>query len=295
MPRIIDWVEFDRFDEEGAAERLRAFLEGEGIAARVVASLKGRACHVVYVPLPDLEEALRLFEGESSLEEGEKEEPPPAWGGLVALFLLNIAFLVWVEAAGGPHSDVMRFFGAVQPSLLRQGEYYRLVLAIFLHFGFRHFIANMLTLLALGPIVVRVLGTGRFLLIYVVSGIVGNLLSFLVRPDVESVRAGASGAVLGLIGALVGARMKVRHLFPSRFKRWHIVAAGAVLYAWIAGTGHADHIAHLGGALGGFLMALLLPLPSSSDREGERRRSFWFTGMATAIFTIALAWRILAR
>ncbi|RME48816.1 MAG: rhomboid family intramembrane serine protease, partial [Deltaproteobacteria bacterium] len=171
--------------------------------------------------------------------------------------------------------------------------YFRLVLAVFLHFGFRHFIANMLTLLAFGPIVERTLGTGRFLLTYLLAGILGNLLSFLARPDVESVRAGASGAVLGLIGALVGARVKRIAAAPSRFKTWHVLAAGAVLYAWIAGTGHADHIAHLGGALGGCLITLLLPRREDDDPERERRRSMHYTLLAAMIFLVAVLWRVI--
>ncbi|RME01043.1 MAG: rhomboid family intramembrane serine protease, partial [Deltaproteobacteria bacterium] len=152
MSRVIDWVEFERFEEEGAAQRLRAFLEAEGIRAQVVARMNGRACYVVYLPHPDIEAALRLM-GEEDREgaiEGEEEgeAPAPSSVGLVALFLVNIAFLVWVEAAGGPETEVMLFFGASRPGLLREGEYFRLVLAVFLHFGFRHFIANMLTLLA---------------------------------------------------------------------------------------------------------------------------------------------------
>jgi rhomboid protease GluP len=80
-----------------------------------------------------------------------------------------------------------------------QGEYWRLLSPIFLHSGFTHLLFNSISLVLFGPALERIAGKGRFLTIYLVSGIGANIATYLIQP-LTYVHAGSSGAIFGLFG-----------------------------------------------------------------------------------------------
>ncbi|CAN0455301.1 unnamed protein product, partial [Discosporangium mesarthrocarpum] len=84
-------------------------------------------------------------------------------------------------------------------AIVVRGQWYRLLTPVFLHGSLAHLLVNSYSLSAVGPVVERVMGKGRFLGIYLLSGVAGNVLSCIVNPTMPAV--GASGAIFGMIGA----------------------------------------------------------------------------------------------
>ncbi|GAA4239190.1 rhomboid family intramembrane serine protease [Actinomadura meridiana] len=131
-------------------------------------------------------------------------------GACVAMYLAELASarVVW---------DLMMLGRAVMPdgqvAGVAEGEWYRLFTTMFLHqrdgsFGITHILFNMWALWAIGPALEQVLGRWRFLVLYVLSGLGGSVLLYLVGAPNESA-VGASGAIFGLFGAffVIGRRI----------------------------------------------------------------------------------------
>ena len=180
------------------------------------------------------------------------------------LIIVNIVIFLIVDFTGGGTSDSEHMIaaGAVYPPLIfDKGQWYRIFTCMFLHFGIEHLINNMLVLGVLGERLEPLAGRIRFLIIYLVGGIGGNLLSLYIssRPGSYAVSAGASGAVFALMGGLIYVilrnRGRVRDLSLQRI----IVMAALSIYLGIAGGG-VDNAAHIGGLISGFAVAALVYL-----------------------------------
>ncbi len=211
-----------------------------------------------------------------------------AW--VIGLALINIGVWSVMEQHGGSQNrDTLLQFGAIKSPLLRAGEWWRLVTAMFIHIGVRHLFGNMAALLVLGGLTLSSLGPGRLVFVYVLSGVCGNLAG-LAFGSATAVKAGASGAIFGLLGALAGMRLRQLQHMPSRFKRWHIIAMVLALYGFIGGVQypHTDHIAHFGGILGGMLAVALLP--PFSEESGEKEQGLQWTVGLLAGGVCVVAW-----
>lgn len=149
-----------------------------------------------------------------------------------------------------------------EPYVVEGHEYYRLITSMFLHFGIEHLVNNMLMLGALGWNLEFEIGKVRFLIIYFLSGICGNLCSlfFDLLDPVNPVSAGASGAVFGVMGALVCAAIKNRGTVGRLNKRGLIFMAVFSLYLGFQSTG-VDNVAHVAGFISGFVLQLILGIP----------------------------------
>ena len=156
------------------------------------------------------------------------------------------------------------------PYILERGEYYRLFTSMFLHFGFEHLINNMLMLLVIGWNLERELGKIRFLLIYLCSGLCGNVLSLWwdVHTGSYAVAAGASGAVFGIIGALLYVAIRNHGRVGNVTGRGLLFMAVMSLYYGFTSEG-VDNFAHIGGLLSGFLLAVLLYWKTKRKRSGN--------------------------
>lgn len=145
--------------------------------------------------------------------------------------------------------------------VLAQGQYWRLLTSVFLHAGLSHLGSNLLVQILMGNAVERNLGHIRYLALYLLSGIGGNVISVLYdrAQGVNIYSVGASGAVFGVMGTLfvliIRGRKKLRSgssLLPR--------AAFAVFYAVYSGfrNPYTDNAAHLGGLLFGAALGTLL-------------------------------------
>lgn len=179
----------------------------------------------------------------------------------LVIVLLNIGVFIVMELIGDTEDvQFMLTHGAnYTPWVLEHGEYYRIFTCMFLHFGIEHLFSNMLVLIFLGDTLERTVGKIRYLLIYVIGGLCGNLLSmwYDMKTGDFAVSAGASGAVFAVIGALVFiiARNKGK-LEDLTGKRLGLMAA-LTLFQGFSSAG-IDNSAHVGGLITGVLLAVLL-------------------------------------
>jgi membrane associated rhomboid family serine protease len=130
---------------------------------------------------------------------------PAAFGGtftpVVSYGLIAVNVLVFFFTIARGESRVLFDFGAFGPFISEEGEWYRIVTSAFLHWGLVHLMFNMYALWNIGPAVERALGRAGFGLVYGAALMGGSAGALLVKPD--AVTAGASGAIFGLLGALV--------------------------------------------------------------------------------------------
>jgi len=151
------------------------------------------------------------------------------------------------------------------------GQWWRLVSSMFLHFGFLHILFNMWVLWDLGRLMERLVGNVGFALLYLVSGIAGSIASLAWNPNVVS--AGASGAVFGVAGALVGFMAFRRDTIPLSVLKPLGSSMGAFLvYNLAFGVimPGIDMAAHVGGLVTGFLCGLILSQPLSEVTAARR-------------------------
>lgn len=206
------------------------------------------------------------------------------------LFILiaNVGiFLLMILAGGTEAENVLLAFGAKTNLLLDNGEWWRFVTPIFIHFNFLHIFLNMYGLWNLGPYVEKIYGGSKFTLFWVITGIAGVGASYLtVRPDMQigplasfifrnhdAVSAGASGALFGLLGVLLVFGIKYRRELPEGFKQ----ALGSGLIPIIllnvligyAGRRAIDNAAHMGGLASGIILALFIDYqrPNSESEQ----------------------------
>ena len=193
-----------------------------------------------------------------------KKEP------VTALFiLLNILIFLAVDFTGGSENTVhMIECGAAYPPLiLENGEIYRLFTCMFLHFGISHLANNMLVLFVLGQRLEPVVGKIKFILIYLLGGLGGNVISLLadVKKNEYAVSAGASGAVFAVMGAMIYVVIWSHGELQDISTRQILIMAAFSLYFGFTSTG-VDNAAHVGGMIMGFLLAVLLYHPSSQKK-----------------------------
>ena len=129
------------------------------------------------------------------------------------LILLNIVlFILEIRSGGSTNLNTLDYLGALVPAKIVSGEWWRLLNANFLHYGGIHLGTNMLALFFLGKLVELRLGVGRYLIIYLLSGM-GAMLSVallsLKTGNTNIVLVGASGAIMGLIGTLLALSLQV--------------------------------------------------------------------------------------
>lgn len=179
----------------------------------------------------------------------------------VALIVINVA-VFFIMSLFGNTEDVMFMLehGAMfEPLITEEHEYYRIITSMFLHFGIEHLLNNMVMLGALGWNLELETGKIRFLIIYLVSGIGGNLLSLYlgVSSAEYAVSAGASGAIFGLMGALLYVAARNRGRMGRISGKGVLFMIALSLYFGITSSG-IDNVAHIGGLLCGFILAVIL-------------------------------------
>ena len=177
------------------------------------------------------------------------------------IIVINVAVFLILSLFGDTEDAVFMFqHGAMyEPMVTQQHEFYRIFTSMFLHFGITHLLNNMVLLGALGWNLELEIGKMRFLIIYLVSGIGGNLLSlyFGISAETYAVSAGASGAIFGLMGALLYVVIANRGRLGRLSGRGMLFMVILSLYFGFTSSG-VDNWAHIGGLITGFVMAVIL-------------------------------------
>ena len=152
----------------------------------------------------------------------------------------------------------------LDPSLVKEGEFYRLVTSMFLHGGIIHLLSNMYTLFIIGKELENYLGRTKFIFIYFFSGIMGSLLSCIGSYN----SLGASGAIFGLFGALLYFGYHYRLYFGSVILKEIIPV---ILINLIIGISlpQINNAAHIGGLIGGIFSTMALGVNSKKEKSSQ--------------------------
>ena len=181
-----------------------------------------------------------------------KEQKKPA---ATAVIFALCAILLAVTTLSPNGRDIILTYGLSADGIAR-GEYYRFLTGMFLHSGIMHLASNGVYLYYFGVRSEKLMGTGRFLLLYLVSGICGGLLSVFLG-DGYGVSIGASGAIYGLLGAmLLLTKKKGSRYTGMSYSTMLLLAATAICIGFF--EPNVDNLGHIGGFLGGMVMFYLL-------------------------------------
>lgn len=239
----------------------------------------------------------------------ETEKPPegqvsyylPTHPVILTWLILGINIAIWLLmtiSGGSETAEVLIRFGAKVNGLIVAGEYWRLITPIFLHIGILHLAFNSYALVAFGPAVERYLGSFRFLLIYLFSGILGVIASFAFN---DYLSAGASGAIFGLIGTLIAFFYVYRDQTGagrnSQLYNVLTIAGYNLIYGLV--SRNVDNFGHIGGLMGGLVLGTLL-IPRYRlylnpyedwvvvvDRVTQRRQGLVLAGGVAALVLLA--------
>lgn len=183
-----------------------------------------------------------------------------------ALIVANLVFYLLEVQKGGATSDwTLRRLGALVPAVVLRGEWWRVLAAMFLHFGAIHIAMNMAALHVLGPFVERSLGRLRYLVAYFGAGVASMLfvvwLATIGRIPREEILVGASGAIMGLVGATAALLLHGWRRERAWLARRRLAGVGAVIVLqtiFDLTTPQVSFAAHASGAVAGFAIGSLL-------------------------------------
>jgi rhomboid protease GluP len=214
----------------------------------------------------------------------------------VCWIILSINVLVFVAMLiGGFDPDhvssqqLLNWGADFGPATISRNEWWRLFTSMFVHLGLIHVGFNMFVLLQIGPFMERLLGNIAFLIVYLISGVAGALVSLAWNPYVTS--AGASGAIFGLYGALIGFLVLRKDSVPIAVLQRLLMSAGvfllynAVFGVLDKGTDPADHA---GGLIGGLICGLAISNPLTSGYARRRMVRAAYVGLAGAAIMLAV-------
>jgi rhomboid protease GluP len=179
------------------------------------------------------------------------------------LILVNVlVFLFEISAGGWNNPGVLHRIGALEPHVVvAQREYWRLFTALFLHGGFLHLGFNLFALYVLGPPLERAIGTVRFLACYLISGLASSA-GVVVLDKVGLIQVaqliGASGCIMGVVGAWAGFLLRHHHAPLARQRLANIGLIVAIQIAFDLSTPQVSMAAHMCGLVAGFLLGLII-------------------------------------
>ena len=178
----------------------------------------------------------------------------------IIMAICIILFILMELSGGSTNSQTLLKYGANLDVLVKNGEYYRLFTCIFLHIGIMHLLCNMYSLYIIGREVENLFGK----IIFILSGIFGSIMSLAFTHN--TISAGASGAIFGLLGALLYFGMHYRTYLGEAIKRSiiPIIVVNLIIGFFAEGI---DLAAHIGGLVGGVLVAMMVGVPDKSKTK----------------------------
>jgi rhomboid protease GluP len=227
------------------------------------------------------------------------ETSPATYGILFFCFLLyGLCLLLTIRSGvhvgggllnfGGISGRVLMMLGASLPLFYNLLQPWRFITAIFLHASLIHIGFNMWVLYDIGPMVEDLYGSPRFLWLFVVTGAVGYVASSFFGY----MSIGASGALLGLIGALLAVTFKHKQSATAQAMRSQLVRW--LIYIFILGflPGlNIDNAAHAGGLISGFLMGWVMMDRPPADSV-ERKKAYALGWLAGALVVVSFGFMV---
>ena len=177
---------------------------------------------------------------------------------MTILIVLFLVFLVETFMGGSENLNTLIRLGAMNNQLVAiKGQWWRLFTAQFLHIGWLHIASNAVMIYYLGQFLEPLLGHWRFLGIYLLSGVGGNLLSFGLGSD-GTVSAGASTALFGLFGAVIAMYFANRNVPQMRYLGKQAIALAVINIVLDLFASGIDILGHIGGLVAGFLLTIVI-------------------------------------
>lgn len=182
----------------------------------------------------------------------------------IIMAICIILFILMELSGGSTNSQTLLKYGANLDVLVKNGEYYRLFTCIFLHIGIMHLLCNMYSLYIIGREVENLFGKIKYIIIFILSGIFGSIMSLAFTHN--TISAGASGAIFGLLGALLYFGMHYRTYLGEAIKRSiiPIIVINLIIGFFAEGI---DLAAHMGGLVGGVLVSMMVGVPDKSKTK----------------------------
>ena len=218
---------------------------------------------------------------------GRVQQPTAVAGGrpiskpTVTYVLIGLNVAAFLIQFGVGVDQVAENLGMWPVGIAVGNEWWRLLTSAFLHGSFLHIAFNMYVLFALGPTLERVLGHGRFLVLYLLSAVGGAVASYAFS-DIRTLSVGASGAIFGLMGALVIAGRRLRYDITQVVI---LLAINVVIGFLQPGV---DWRAHLGGLVTGVVVSAIFVLPKHGNRAATQALGIFAVLVVIAVIAI---WR----
>ena len=213
-----------------------------------------------------------------------KQRKPYVTYGLIIINIVIFA-LMNILGNGSEDNSTLIKFGAIVPDLIKSGEYYRLITSAFLHIGIAHLVANMYSLYILGPNIEYFYGKGKFISIYLYSAVLGSLFTLIFQGS-NTISAGASGAIFGLLGSLLYFGYNYRGYLGNQIIVQILPVVIINLFISFALPGISAS-AHIGGLIGGVASSFML---GSGIEEGKSKQiNGLIITIVLTVFTIYLA------
>lgn len=171
--------------------------------------------------------------------------------------------MMYIFGNGSESTSTLIKFGANYDLLTKSGEYYRLFTCMFLHIGIWHLLCNMYSLYIIGKEIENLYGKSKYLVIYVLSGLCGSILSLTFSHN--TISAGASGAIFGLLGALLYFGYYYRTYLGATIRSSIIPVIILNLIIGLLTPGISNS-AHIGGLVGGILVSMMVGVPDKSTK-----------------------------
>lgn len=209
--------------------------------------------------LPDFEDICKDLEIaiDNIQKPDEKRNLKASYINLLFIAVNIIVFIITELNGSTWDTDYMVKCGASMWQLIfEDGQYYRLFTCMFLHFGLSHLLNNMFSLFIIGNEVEKIFGRLKYIVIYIVSGMGAGILSavYYMKIGGNVVSAGASGAIFGLIGAMMVGLYYSNRIDGRRIGSRFFLLLAMALYS---GSTNVDNMAHAGGFITGTIVSAI--------------------------------------
>lgn len=226
---------------------------------------------------------------EKNIKEGQEREKYMKNNKPIITYILifiNIVMfvLMYMLGNGSENTNTLIDFGANYILLTKAGEYYRLITSGFLHIGVIHLLLNMYSLYIVGSQVEYFYGKVKYIIIYLFSLIMGSLFT-VALSSVNTVSAGASGAIFGLLGSILYFGIKYRGYIGNSLVNQivPVVVLNLIIGFTTPGIGNA---AHIGGLIGGYLISMAVGIGIDKKEQRSSRINGIIISTILTIFMI---------
>ena len=226
---------------------------------------------------------------EKNIKEGQEREKYKRNNKPIITYILifiNIVMfvLMYMLGNGSENTNTLIDFGANYILLTKAGEYYRLITSGFLHIGVIHLLLNMYSLYIVGSQVEYFYGKVKYIIIYLFSLIMGSLFT-VALSSVNTVSAGASGAIFGLLGSILYFGIKYRGYIGNSLVNQivPVVVLNLIIGFTTPGIGN---VAHIGGLIGGYLISMAVGIGIDKKEQRSSRINGIIISAILTIFMI---------